>query len=333
VTEAHERGRAPDGAGPAAGGPPGPRPAADRATPRTAREMVALARGFLERKGLEEARLEAELLVAHALGLDRLRLFLRLDQPVTGAEVDAARDLLVRRGRREPTAYIIGKREFFGRDFAVGPGVLVPRPETELLVDRARELIGGASAGKRVLDVGTGSGCLAVTLALELEGAEVHGVDVSPEALGWARRNAEALGAGVTLHAGDGIEVAERLAGSGGPFDLVVSNPPYVEPSERGDLAPEVAGHEPSLALFAPEGDPDRWAVALAAAAPRILAPEGALLVELGHRQAPRLHRRFGEAATIHDDLAGIPRVLELRRQGNGEDPRARRAHPPGAPD
>ncbi|MEL6714143.1 MAG: peptide chain release factor N(5)-glutamine methyltransferase, partial [Planctomycetota bacterium] len=140
--------------------------------PRTAREMLGLARGFLERKGLGEARLEAELLVGHALGLDRLRLFMELDRPVSGAEVDAARDLLVRRGRREPTAYIVGRREFFGRDFLVGPGVLVPRPETELIVDRARELVRERPDGSEppvVLDVGTGSGCLAVTLFLELE--------------------------------------------------------------------------------------------------------------------------------------------------------------------
>lgn len=304
MSSAPERGQAAEGAPSAAApSPAGP--------PRTAREMVALARGFLDRKGLEEARLESELLVAHALGLDRLRLFMRLDQPVTPVEVDAARDALVRRGRREPTAYIVGKREFFGRDFAVGPGALVPRPETELIVDRAREI--ASAPARRVLDVGTGSGCLAITLALELDGPDVHAVDVSPEALAWAERNAAALGAEVTLHGGDGIEVAERLAAADGPFDLVVSNPPYVEPSERRDLAPEVVGHEPALALFAPEGDPDRWAVALAEAAPRIVAPGGALLVELGHRQAARLRARFGDAAVIHDDLAGIPRVLELR--------------------
>ena len=107
--------------------------------PRTAREMLALARTFLERKGLGEARLEADLLVAFALGLDRLGLYMRLDQPIQGSEVDRARDLLVRRGRREPTAYIVGKREFYARDFLIGPGALVPRPETELIVDLARE--------------------------------------------------------------------------------------------------------------------------------------------------------------------------------------------------
>ncbi len=106
-----------------------------------------MAREFLARKELDEARLEAELLVAHALGLDRLGLFLQLDRPVTPEEVDAARDLLVRRGRREPVAYIVGRREFYGRDFEVGPGVLVPRPETELLVDLAREEAAARPAG------------------------------------------------------------------------------------------------------------------------------------------------------------------------------------------
>src|SRR5262249_45353972 len=108
--------------------------------PRTAGDMVRMARAFLERKGVEEWRLEAELLVAHALGLTRLQLFLQMDRPLVAPEIDAARDLLVRRGRREPTAYITGSREFYGRPFLVGKGCLIPRPETEVLVDRAREI-------------------------------------------------------------------------------------------------------------------------------------------------------------------------------------------------
>ena len=220
-----------------------------------------------------------------------LGLFMRLDQPLLPAEVDLARDLLVRRGRREPTAYIVGLREFYARDFHVGPGVLVPRPETELIVDRAREIQkrraaevatgakgeseaeAGTEAGTeaefeveivaaterplRILDIGTGSGCLAVTLALEIEGAEVHAVDISEDALFWARKNAEALGASVTFHLGDGLEVARGLARDQGRFDLVVSNPPYVEPREREELSAEVREHEPPLALYAPAEDPD----------------------------------------------------------------------------
>lgn len=283
--------------------------------------MLGLARTFLERKGLGDARREADLLVASALGLDRLGLYMRLDQPLAGGEVDRARDLLVRRGRREPTAYIVGHREFFCRDFLVGPGVLVPRPETELIIDRAREVFrasDGETASsqhtRRVLDIGTGSGCLAATLALELEGSvEVHAIDISEDALGWAAKNAAALGAGVTFHHGDGLEVAVALAEEGGPFDLVVSNPPYVEPEEREDLSPEVREHEPALALYAPAGDPDYWIRSLADLRPRILARGGTMLIELGHLQGRRADALTGDTGQVHMDLAEIPRVLELR--------------------
>ena len=300
-----------------AGAAPGPvRGAAARAAspeaPGTAREMLAMSKAFLERKGLENPRLEADLLVAHALGIERLELYLRLDQPLLAAEIDRARDLLVRRGRREPTAYIVGHREFYGRDFQVGPGVLVPRPETELLVDRARELLAGCEA-PRVLDVGTGSGCIAVTLALELgESAEIHAVDISADALEYAAKNSDGLGAAVTFHEGDGLETLQRLAAER-PFHLVISNPPYVEPGEAEGLDEEVKGHEPALALYAPEGDPDRWARALCELAPSVLVDRGALLVELGHLQAARARDFAGPSAAVHDDLAGVPRVLELR--------------------
>lgn len=283
-------------------------------TPRTAGDMVRLAREFLERKGVESARLEAELLVAHALGIDRLKLFLSLDRPVVPAEIDRARDALVRRGRREPAAYITGSREFYGRPFRVGPGVLVPRPETELLVDRAREIARERGTGElRILDVGTGSGCIAVTLALELPGARVLAVEISAAAVLCARANADALGATVEIVEGEGLAVLERAA-TAGRFDLVVSNPPYVGTDERGSLAPEVALHEPALALFAPEGDPDFWVRSLLDRARAALAPGGKMLVELGHRQASRalaLARERGLPARTHRDLAGIERVLE----------------------
>lgn len=313
----------PSGSSQARGDSP-PRPNSRPPAPRTAREMLDLARQFLERKGLGAAdsgsnpRREAELLVAHALELDRLKLYLRLDQPLTGAEVDRARDLLVRRGRREPTAYIVGSREFFGREMLVGEGALVPRPETEGIVDRAREIArerGGAPL--RVLDVGTGSGCLAVTLALELDGAHVDAIDVSEAALQWAKRNVDAHEANVTLHLGEGLEVGDRLVAADGPYDLVVSNPPYVEPSERDDLSPEVREHEPPLALYSPPNDADHWVRAIAERAHRWLTEPGAALVELGHLQGPRIGAIAGAAGVwsqVHDDLAGIARVAEFRR-------------------
>jgi len=282
--------------------------------------MLEMARAFLERKGLAEARLEAELLVAHALGRNRLGLFLQLDAPVQGAEIDRARDLLVRRGRSEPVAYITGEREFYGRPFKVGSGALIPRPETELIIDRAREALSPAEegeplappeAGVRILDLGTGSGCLAVTLALELPGSKVTAIDVSAAALEFARGNAEALSVEVTFIEGDGL-AATRGAG---PFDLVVSNPPYVT-KDSPDLDPEVRQYEPAEALFAPDGDADFWVRALLDAAPELIAPGGFLFVELGFDQSDRVRelcKERGVDATIHPDLAGTDRVLEVR--------------------
>ncbi|MCY2960231.1 MAG: peptide chain release factor N(5)-glutamine methyltransferase [Planctomycetota bacterium] len=305
--------------------------------PQTAGEMVKLAREFLSKKGIEEARLESELLVAHALGLDRLKLFLQHDRPLADEEIARARELLVRRGKREPTAYLTGKREFYGRPFLVGPGALIPRPETELVVDRAREIARARAASGEPLaiaaDFGTGSGVLAITLALEVPGLEVYAVEASEEALAWARRNAEALctapldpdanarpAARVEFARGDGYALlAERAGALGRGFDLVVANPPYVTRDEAADLAPEVRDHEPATALFAPEGDPDHHLVRLLDGLAVWLAPGGTLLVELGHRQGARakaLAEARGLDARLHRDYGGVERVFETRRPG-----------------
>lgn len=290
-------------------------------TPRTAGEMVAMARAFLSRKGVESARLESELLVAHALSITRLKLFMELDRPIAPAEIDRARDLLVRRGRREPCAYILGEREFFGRSFKVGPGVLVPRPETEHIVDRARDIARERAARgeplRRAADLGTGSGILAVTLALEIEGLDVLAVDVSAQALDYARRNASGLGAErVTFVEGDGFEVLLSEASAGkGRFDLLVSNPPYIARSELATLTPEVAEHEPETALFAPENDPDHFARRLIVDRERLVRTGGVILVELGHDQAERvraLARAHGAAVRFARDYDGHERVLEI---------------------
>lgn len=278
--------------------------------PRTAREMLARGREFLEKKGVEAARREAELLVAHALGLDRLQLFLSLDRPLERDEVARGRELLVRRAKREPTAYLTGRREFYGREFRVGPGVLVPRPESELLVDRGRARLSGVAA-PRIADVGTGSGCLAISLALELAGSRVCAVDASPRALEYARANAERLGAAVEFAQGDALEPLRARA----PFELLVSNPPYVDPAARGSLSPEVREHEPPEALFAPAGDPDHWARRLLAGAGALLASGGGLLLELGHDQGARVaswSELAGRAFRLHRDLERIERVLEV---------------------
>jgi release factor glutamine methyltransferase len=289
--------------------------------------MVRRAREFLVRKGVEDSRLEAELLVAHALGLTRLELFMQLDRPVTGTEVDAARDLLVRRGRREPAAYITGEREFYGRAFRVGPGVLVPRPETEHLVDRARAIAKERAArGDPVAlaaDFGTGSGCIAITLALEIEHVELVAVDASAPALAIARENAGRLGATVEFLEGDGFATLARVVHERGRgFDLVLANPPYISRTDRGTLAPEVRDHEPEVALFAPDGEPDHFVRRFLDEGRALLAPRGVILVELGHDQAPRV-RALAEARAIpvrfHRDLAAHERVLEIdEARGSG---------------
>ncbi len=314
--------------------PPGSEgPPATQMAPRNARELLDRGRAFLARQGLDESRLEAELLVAHALGLERLRLFMDLDRPVTEREVALARELLVRRSQREPVAYLTGQREFYGRRFEVGPGVLVPRPETELLVDRVRAFAKGrvfAAGGPAVLDIGTGSGCLAVTLACELPGATVVAIDVSDAALAVAARNGTAHGAAVEWRKEDALERLAAPGGvaawePGGPFDVVVSNPPYIAREMRAELPRDVAEHEPEIALFAPRGAPDIWAQRLVIGVGPRLGAGGLLLVELGFDQAPRLRVWLAEkgfdasgksprgfTVRFGKDLAGIERYLAI---------------------
>ena len=278
--------------------------------PATVREMQAMARAFLERKELPEARLEADLLVAHALGLPRLGMLLQLDRPVEPAEIDRARDALVRRARREPVAYITGEREFYGRPFCVGPGCLIPRPETEGIVDLAKDWMrqGLVPVDARILDLGTGSGALAISLALEWPKATVVAAELSADALAWARRNGERHAAQVAWHLGDGFEVARRE----GPFDLVVSNPPYVRRADLPSLAPEVRDHEPHEALFAPDGDPDAFLRRLLEGWSQWMAPLGRMIVELGYDQSPRvlgLLRQSGLEGELVRDLSRIERL------------------------
>jgi release factor glutamine methyltransferase len=274
--------------------------------PGTAGEMLLRAREFLTRKQAGEARLSAELLVAHALGLDRLHLFLQLDRPVSEVEIARARELLVRRAKGEPVAYITGRREFYGRAFEVDRAVLIPRPETELIVDLSRAR---GKTGVRVADIGTGCGCLAITLALEISEARVHAVDISAAALDCARRNAVRLGANVEFVEGDGPRALAAFA----PFDLIVSNPPYIVPEQRATLAVDVREFEPALALFTPAGDPEFWLRRLLDEALPMLDAGGAMLVELGLGQsdvARELSAKRGVAATFARDYAGTERVL-----------------------
>ncbi len=275
-------------------------------TPWTTLKLLTWTQGYFAQKGVDAPRLTAEVLLAHALGCDRVRLYLDFDKPLGEAELAAYRELVRRRAEREPTAYLVGEKEFYGRSFRVDPRVLVPRPETELVLEAA---LSALPAGGRALDLCTGSGALGVTLALERPGAQVVATDLSAEALEVARDNATRLGAaGVTFLAGD----LYGPVAPGQPFDVIVSNPPYVPRGELDTLPPEVR-REPRLAL---DGGEDGLAISrrIAAGAPSRLRPGGALVLEMheSHLDAlPAICLECGFArAEARRDLAGLPRLV-----------------------
>ncbi len=260
--------------------------------------------------GIPEPRLTAEVLLAHALGRERAWLYGHPEQELTGIEQLHYGRYLYERLRRKPTQYITGRQEFYGREFRVTPAVLIPRPETELMVETALRL---APRARRVLDVGTGSGCLAVTLARELPGAVVWASEISDQALAVAKQNAARLGAAVRFFRGDLLGAVR-----GGALDLVASNPPYIAEEEAGDLAAEVRHYEPAVALLGGPLGVDFYR-RLLRDAPSALRPGGWLMLELGHDTRPRIEPWIGSGwsdCIVEPDLAGIDRVLALRRCG-----------------
>jgi release factor glutamine methyltransferase len=260
-------------------------------------------------KTSETARLDAELLLAHSLGRQRIELYTDFDRPLTEAELDGYRDLVARRARHEPVAYILGEWGFRRLTLAVDRRALIPRPETEIVVERCLARLRDV-ASPRVLDVGTGTGAIALALADELPGARVTGIDVSADALALARENADRTGLEVEL-----VERDLRAGLPSGPWDLVVSNPPYVEPEELETLMPDVRDFEPHLALVG------RGATeAVARAAPAELTDGGWLVLEVGDGQAPAMAALLDELGydeiVTTADLAGRARVVEGRRVG-----------------
>jgi release factor glutamine methyltransferase len=273
--------------------------------------LIGWTQEFFAKKAVDAPRLTAELLLAHALSCDRVRLYLDFDKPVGEAELARFRDLVRRRADGEPTAYLVGQKEFFGRPFKVDPRVLVPRPETELLVEAA---LAALREGGSALDLCTGSGCVAVSLALGRKGARVVAADVSEEALAVARENAAALGAVVELATGDLWSAVHP----GARFDVVAANPPYVPSRELPGLSREVR-REPCIAL---DGGEDGLAVIrrIVEGAPARLAPGGTLVVEMheSHEAAlPALCLAAGFAtAEARRDLAGLPRLTVASMAG-----------------
>ncbi len=272
----------------------------------TTLKVLEWTKGYLAEKGIGNARLEAEWLLCEILGLDRVGLYVNFDKPLSAAELAHFRGMVARRARREPLQYILGTQEFMGLDFEVAPGVLIPRHDTETLVEEAIRRGGNA---RKVLDIGVGSGCIAVALARLLPDVEVFGVERSPEALAVAQRNAEKHGVAVTLREGSLFEPFP-----GERFDLIVSNPPYIPTGDLAGLQPEVRDFEPTGAL---DGGPDGldFYRLIIPAAPDYLNPGGWLLFEVGIGQAEQIlglfeeAGRFGEFFTAKDP-GGIERVV-----------------------
>lgn len=286
----------------------------------TIRRLGQWATEYLTRHGVESPRASAELLLAQVLGLERIGLYLDFDRPLTKAELADFKALLLRRRAHEPVAYIRGKREFFGLELAVGPGVLIPRPETELLVERGVALLAQAERPK-ILDLCTGGGAVALALASQLPTARVLACDISAQALAYARQNAQALGLEERVSFLQG-PLWEPVAATGGFFDLITANPPYVTSGEWPGLPPDVRDHEPRLALEAgPEGLDVIGPIIVGSRA--FLRPLAWLLVEIGAGQGPAV-MALAQAAGIFSriellrDLAGMDRVLACGRGDYG---------------
>jgi release factor glutamine methyltransferase len=281
----------------------------------TVREVVARAAEFFKRKEISSARLDAELLVGAALGMDRLQVYLNMDRPLSEAERDKARELVMRRSAREPVAYILGKREFRSREFQVSPAVLIPRPETEMLVDIACKQLAArfpSCAGNyRLLEFGIGSGAIAVSLALELPGTLVTATEVSSDAAAVALQNAHRHGVADRVH----VKVQGDFTGIAGPFHAIVSNPPYIATADAAALAPEIAQHEPKQALFAGEDGGDAIRFLVANAQP-LLHRGGFLLMEIGQGQVPLATQAAEASGLAFDsalrDYAGVERFVLL---------------------
>ncbi len=261
---------------------------------------------YLAGKGVENARLESEWLLSSLLGHDRVGLYLNFDKPLTAVELVDFRSLVARRARREPLQYLLGSQEFMGLDFRVSPAVLIPRHDTEVLVT---ETVRRGEAKSRIVDIGSGSGCIAIALAKLLPQAEVIGVETSVTALMLARENAARNSVRVSFRGGS---LFEPVAGE--RFDIIVSNPPYIPTAELAGLQPEVRDYEPRLALDGGLDGLDFYRRIIGSAS-EYLNPCGWLLVEVGLNQAEAVQELFTDSCHFVDifsarDQAAIERVV-----------------------
>lgn len=268
-------------------------------------KLISWTTGYLAEKGVENARREAEWLLCSVTGLNRMGLYLNFDKPLNPEELSAYRALVSRRGRREPLQYLLGTQEFDGLEFIVTSDVLIPRHDTETLIEEAVRVAPDASS---VLDIGTGSGCIAISLARRLPKAKITAIDISDKALAVARKNAATLNADVEFLRGPFLEPV-----AGRRFDLILSNPPYITTAELASLQPEVRDFEPMLAL---DGGPDGMNPyrTIIAEATNHLNPGGWLIFEVGagqHKDIAAMLEKSGFGGIIHaEDPGGITRTV-----------------------
>jgi release factor glutamine methyltransferase len=280
--------------------------------PVTVGEWLREAERRLREAGVTSPALDAEMLLRHVLGWERARVLTSSPERIETVQVGRLEQLVAQRAARTPLQHLTGTQAFWRREFKVTPDVLIPRPETEILVEAALDRLRGV-ASPVVVDVGAGSGCIAVSIAAERPDARVVGIDVSEASLAVAASNAAGV-PNVSWRKGDLLQPAEDLRGA---IDLIASNPPYIDPAERETLAPEVRDHEPALALFAPQ---ERYSVyrRLIPAASDLLRSGGWLLLEVGAGMADevaRLCRASGlDVERVLSDLQSIPRTVVARR-------------------
>jgi release factor glutamine methyltransferase len=285
----------------------------------TIEEALRRASFCLRKADIDQPRLEAEMLLAFCLGLDRLQLQLRQEYTLEAEDINRFNAFVQRRCSGEPFAYIRGSKDFYGRCFVVNSHVLIPRPETEMIIDIAvrmsRVMAGTSGRGINCLDLGTGSGVLAITMALEIDRINIWAVDVSEEALRVAGLNAGALKADekITFCLGSYYDALAGLSHPG--FDIIIANPPYISLREMVDLPVDVREYEPGQALCGGEDGLDGYRLILGGAAEYINRP-GVLILEIGDSQQKAVERMCFEtglfdAVTTHKDLAGRPRAVE----------------------
>ncbi len=286
---------------------------------RLVRNVLAEGAQRLGEAGIESARLDAEVLLGHALGVEKAQLYLHSHAELGAKEVERFSEYVRRRSEHEPVAYITGQKEFWSLDFVVTPQVLIPRPETERVVEIALELKKNFSAESplTILDIGTGSGALAVCLAKEMPSARIWAVEVSPAALAVARKNCERHGVENRIHLLPG-NLFEPVAGLGLLFDLIVSNPPYIRRGELSNLASDVRDWEPLQALDGGADGLDYYREIIIGAH-GYLHPEGIIMLEIGGdigESVAQLIARVGgyAAVSIHRDYGGKERVIVTRK-------------------